>query len=362
MHIVSSLPILGILLLQSMPPMSHTDHPVSRVLITAAAFVVVAAGLKAAQAIVVPFLISLTLALIFSPLLTWLIRRRLPAWLAILTILLVIMLLGSMLGAILGNSINDFISDLPNYQERLQQLVSNSVQWLNSTGLEGPAQQAIASFDPGAALRVAGTALKSLTGFMTNAFLIMLTTAFLLGESLVLNKKIDAVMGEHRGGMPAFEQIAVSIQNYMGLKTLISLGTGLVITLWLAVLGVDYPVMWGLLAFLLNYIPNVGSLIAAIPAVLFTVLQLGLLSALFVGVGYFVVNTVLGSVVEPKVMGRGLNLSPLVVFISLIFWGYLFGPTGMLLSVPLTVIIKLILENVPSARRFAILLGGAPAD
>ena len=143
----------------------------------------------------------------------------------------------------------------------------------------------------------------------------------------------------------------------MAIKTLISLVTGIFITIWLTIIGVDYPLLWGLLAFALNYVPNIGSIIAALPAVLLAIIQLGLMRALLAAAGYIVINLLMGSVVEPRFMGRGLGLSTLVVFLSLLFWGWILGPVGMLLSVPLTITAKIALDSRDETRWIAVLLG-----
>jgi predicted PurR-regulated permease PerM len=142
---------------------------------------------------------------------------------------------------------------------------------------------------------------------------------------------------------------------------MVSLATGVLVAVWLVVLGLDYPLLWGLLAFLLNYVPNIGSIIAAVPAVLLAVVQLGILRALLVAAGFLVVNLVMGGAVEPRFMGRGLGLSTLVVFLSLLFWGWLLGPVGMLLSVPLTMTVKIALDSREDTRWAAVLLGAATA-
>ncbi|EXJ12798.1 AI-2E family transporter [Nitrincola nitratireducens] len=152
------------------------------------------------------------------------------------------------------------------------------------------------------------------------------------------------------------------VNQYLVIKTTISLVTGVLVTLWLWWLDVDFPVLWGLIAMLMNYIPNVGSLIAAIPAVLLSLVQLGVSDAIFVASGYLVINIIMGNLIEPRFMGKGLGLSPLVVFLSLILWGWLFGPVGMFLSIPLTMIVKIALEQNESTRWIAIMLGNeAPA-
>jgi len=143
----------------------------------------------------------------------------------------------------------------------------------------------------------------------------------------------------------------------MAIKTLISLGTGILAGIWLMAMGVSYAILWGMLAFFLNYIPNIGSIIAAIPAVILALIQFGIIKAAVVGVGYLVINTLMGSVIEPRFMGKELGLSTLVVFLSLLFWGWVLGPIGMLLSVPLTMMAKIALDNREETRWIAILLG-----
>jgi predicted PurR-regulated permease PerM len=143
----------------------------------------------------------------------------------------------------------------------------------------------------------------------------------------------------------------------MVIKTLISLATGVLIGIWLAILGVDFPILWGFLAFLLNYVPNVGSTIAAIPAVLLALIQLGIGSAVMATAGYMAVNFILDNVIETRLMGRRLGLSTLVVFLSLIFWGSLLGPIGMLLCIPLTMTLKFACENNKGTQWIAVLLG-----
>jgi predicted PurR-regulated permease PerM len=145
--------------------------------------------------------------------------------------------------------------------------------------------------------------------------------------------------------------------RYLAIKSVASLGTGALSAIWLAILGVDYPLLWGLFAFLLNYVPNIGSIIAAVPTVLFTFVQLGPASAAWAALAYTVVNVTVGSIIEPRFMGRGLGLSTLVVFVSLVFWGWILGPVGMFLSVPLTMTAKIALDSDDGTRWMAVLLG-----
>ena len=161
----------------------------------------------------------------------------------------------------------------------------------------------------------------------------------------------------HGNSLKYLDKIGSSIRNYLSIKTVISFLTGLFIWIWLLVLGVDYAILWGVIAFLLNYIPNIGSIIAAAPTMLLALIQLGVSGMVWTGIGYLLVNMVIGNMVEPKVMGKGLGLSTLVVFLSLIIWGFMLGTVGMFLSVPLTMTIKIILEQNEQTKWIAILLG-----
>lgn len=338
------------------PPKSHS--PINRFLLSTASFVIVAAGLQAAQALIVPFLLSLTIALIFAPMVNWLARHRVPHSLAILLVIVVIVIVGLLFGAIVGSSITSFHDDLPEYQQRLQIIFEAGLIQLAEWGINFSGSQLRESFDPGFLLKYAGNALTSLGNLMTNAFLILLTVLFILGEALVFSDKMHYALGKSNKAIAAFERIADSINRYMALKAVMSLITGLLIMIWLFILGVDYPILWATIAFMLNFIPNFGSIIAAIPAVLLALVQLGSGAALLTAAGYLVTNILIGNVLEPKIMGRGLNLSSLVVFLSLGFWGYILGPVGMLLSVPLTMMVKIALETFDETRWAAVMLGG----
>jgi predicted PurR-regulated permease PerM len=342
-----------------MSPQHNTESHsgISRFLIVTASFVVVAAGLQAAQAIIVPFLLSLTMALIFAPMVGWLLKRRVPHSLAICLVVSLIVVAGLLIGAIVGTSINSFLKDLPEYQQRLQGIVDDAILQLGAWGIDASSSQLKESFNPASLLKFAGNALSSLGNLMTDAFLILLTVLFILGEALVFSNKMHFALGKSNKAIAAFERIADSINHYMALKAAISLLTGGLITIWLMILGVDYAILWGVIAFLLNFIPNFGSILAAIPAVLLALIQLGPGSALLTAAGYVAANIFIGSVLEPRIMGKGLNLSSLVVFLSLVFWGYLLGPVGMLLSVPLTMMVKIAVESFDDTRWIAILLG-----
>jgi predicted PurR-regulated permease PerM len=313
--------------------------------------------MRAAVPIVVPFLLSAFVAIICAPPLFWLQRRGIPTLIALLMVIIAILGIGFLMGALIGASVKDFSAALPQYQARLQVQMTMVLAWLRSLGIEISDQVLLEYFDPGAAMRLVASTLSGLGGVLTNAFLILLTVTFILLEASSFPTKLRAILGSSNSSMASVEKVINNVQRYMARKTLISLGTGIVIAVWLAIVGVDYPLLWGLLAFVLNYVPNIGSIIAAIPAVLLALVQLGVKSALLAALAFVVVNIAFGYLIEPRYMGRGMGLSTLIVFLSLVFWGWVLGPIGMLLSVPLTMTVKIALESNEDTRWLAILLG-----
>jgi predicted PurR-regulated permease PerM len=196
---------------------------------------------------------------------------------------------------------------------------------------------------------------------MANLFLIIITVIFMLFEASSLPKKVHLALADPEMRMKQVDKFLQAVNNYLAIKTLVSIATGLCVSVMLWAFGLDFFILWGVLAFLLNYIPNIGSIIAAVPAMSLAVLQLGIAEAGLIGLGYLLINTVMGNAVEPRYLGKGLGLSTLVIFLSLIFWGWLLGSVGMLLSVPLTMIIKIGLESSSEGRWLAVMLSGDDA-
>lgn len=333
------------------------EKPVAGFMLTMAAVVIVLAGMRAAESLLVPFLLSLFIAVICSPPLVWLKRRGVPSLLSLIIIIAVVVVAGFLVGAVVGSSLNNFRNDLPEYQLRLQSIIHNLQLFLHSKGISIAEQQLRDVFNPGVALSLAGSTLASLSNVMTNAFLILLTVIFILAEEVRFGEKMLSANPDFRRSVDAMGRFTRSVNQYMAIKTSLSLLTGLLAMTWLWWLGVDYPGLWGLLAFLLNFVPTLGSILASIPAVLLALIQLGVSDAVLTALGYVVINVGVGNVIEPRVMGKGLDLSTLVVFLSLVFWGWILGPVGMLLSVPLTMTVKIALENFEETRWVAVMLG-----
>lgn len=326
------------------------------VLLSTAAVIIIIAGMRAAQTLVVPFLLAGFVSIIFAQPLIWLRSKGVPTWLALVIIVAAIACLGLFFAVVIGDSIATFSDNLPFYQTRIQSIMESIQGWLQRIGVQIPADILSSYLDVGAIMRIAAGMLSGIGNLLTNGFMIILTVIFILMEAVSLGPKFRAALQGRKYKMSQVQNLTQSINKYMGIKTLTSLATGIVVAVWLAILGVDFPMLWGLLAFLLNYVPSIGSIIAAIPAVLLALIQLGVWPAVLAAIGYLVVNNVIGTFLEPRIMGHRVGLSTLVVFVSLVFWGWVLGPVGMFLSVPLTMIVRLVLQENKGTQRLAILL------
>jgi len=324
-------------------------------LLGAAAFVVIIAGMKAASTILVPFLLSTFFAIICAPPLIWLQEKKVPLGFALLIVIASIAIVQIGLVSIVSASLNDFSNSLPVYQARLQEFENGLINWLQQLGLDISKEIFANYFNPELIMGVVGKALGNVGNVLSDAFLILLLVIFMLLEATHIPTKLRAML-QNPESMSHFKKVVLDINRYLMLKTLISIGTGLTVWFFLVMLRIDYAILLGLVAFFLNYVPNIGSLIAAIPGVLLALVQLGPMPALYAGMGYVAINTVWGNIIEPRIMGRGLGLSELVVFLSLMFWGWVLGPVGMLLSLPLTMTVKIVLEANNETRWIAILL------
>jgi AI-2 transport protein TqsA len=328
-----------------------------RFLVIAATLVIIIGGINQAQSVLVSFLVAVFLAMIGTPPVLWLERKRIPPVVAVLLVVSGMVTILLVAGAIVGTSVSGFYTELPAYQVLFQEKFSAFQSFLASKGIWGIDKVLLGFVNPGAIMSLTANLLMGLGSAFSNIILILLTVVFILFEALSFPIKLRAVLGNPRQVFPQFTKFFGDIERYMLIKTLISLTTGILIGIWMFILGVDFPVLWGFLAFLLNYVPNVGSTLAAIPAVLLTLVQYGIGRALLAAGGYMAVNFILDNVVETKLMGRRLGLSTLVVFLSLIFWGSLLGPVGMVLCIPLTMTLKFACENNKDTRWIAVLLG-----
>ena len=326
--------------------------------VSIAAVVVIIYGMQAAKVLLVPFLLAVFLALITVRPMLWLQRHKVPSVLAALVIVFSMMLIIGVVGSIVGTSIGEFTAALPSYQARLEVIVAGAVALIvDLVGEDRQVPDIAELIDPGFAMGFAATILNGLRDVLTNAFLILFTMVFILLEASSVGTKVQAAFGRKAESFEGPRQFVNNLGRYLGIKTVVSMATGF--TAWIVTwsIGLDFPLLWGMLAFLFNYVPTIGSIIAAVPAILLALIQLGVGEATTTAMGFLAINVVFGNFIEPRLMGYGVGISPLIVFIGLVFWGWVFGPVGMLLSVPLSMTLKMALESSEDTRWIAILIG-----
>jgi AI-2 transport protein TqsA len=341
-----------------------------RILIGLAAFVVVVGGMRAASSLVVPFLLALFLAILSGPPLAWLRNRGMSRTVSLIIVLSVLTIGSLCLGILIAGTINRFVAEWPTlYEPRARELVaqwntwvSQKIEersWLSSLRIEDVRKLWDSWADPGTLMQQFVFAMRAAGGLLSEAALILITAVFLVAEASVLPDKLRMMSLDAERRFADLSRIADEVNRYMAIKTWISLLSGVFVAIGLKIIGVEFALLWGLLTFFLNYVPNIGSIISAIPPLLLALLQPGggfgmFLAVLILNVA---VNVVTGTFIEPRWMGRGLGISTLVVFVSLVFWGWVLGPVGMLISIPLTMAVKIALECSDDTRWFAILMG-----
>lgn len=338
-------------------PVPVATSPVFRYTLITAAVIVVIAGLRAAAPLLTPFLLAVFIAIVSLPAIQFLRRFRLPTGLAILGVVLLTALVLSFFGWIVMQTAVELRAELPGYVTRVQEIEQTVRTRLAGWGLDLGPRDYSNLFQPERVIDYATSAARQVTSAATVFFLILLFLVFILAESVAVPDKLRAVYGPQTTTLANGAVVLSQVQRYLVLKTLISLLTGLLIGFGAALLGVDFALFWGLLAFLLNYVPSIGSFIAAVPAVAVALLQLGVGPALGLAGIFLAVNMGIGNFLDPIVIGRELRLSPLIVLMSLVFWGWVWGPVGMFLSVPLTIVVRIVMEQTESLSRLARMMG-----
>ena len=319
---------------------------------------VVGVVLKLARPVLIPFILAVFLSYIIDPALTLLTRCRCPRPEAVLLVLALMFVVLYFAGALVYSSGKSLAVELPKYQQRLGDLTR-----LLENGV-GPFKinlsSALEKIDVG---KIGAVILSAIGPFFTllgKLLLVFLFLVFIVSGRGRGASKVQKALGSGRASQvrTAFEAINGQVRKYLIIKTLMSLANGLEVWLVLTLFGVDFAVFFGFLAFVLNFIPSIGSLTAMGLRVGFAFFQFGTFWTPF---WVFVITAgldgILGNFIEPRIMGKGLGLSPLLVFFSLLFWGWLWGIPGMILSVPLTAVIKIVCQNVPALRPVAVLMG-----
>ncbi|MBZ9560426.1 MULTISPECIES: AI-2E family transporter [unclassified Modicisalibacter] len=344
------------------------DHDVDRkkrdiplnLTLTLAALVVIIGGMKLGADLLVPLLLSLFIAVICTAPVHWLYRLGVSRRLSVLLTLVILGLFLTLLGTLLASSFATFMEALPQLEDELRKHYLSLLNWLSNMGVHVQPRRMSEWLDPTTATQMVPTFLGGIGNLLSQSVLIMLLVIFMLFETLDFREKVAQSLDNPAPSLRRFKEFSHNLKRYLAIKTVISLITGTLIYLACLLLGVQFPLLWGTLAFSLNYIPNIGSALAAVPAVLLTLVMPdgGLAKASVLALAYLLVNFVIGNLIEPRVMGHTLGLSTLVAFLSLVVWGWILGPVGMLLAVPLTMTLKIALNSHPETRWLARMLGG----
>jgi len=330
----------------------------SQMVITLACLMVVLAGMKAASSMLVPMACAFFLAVLSFPLLNWLVRHRIPGPIALVTTMLVNLGFVAVLVTLVVRLLISFNRDLPRYLRGLESYMNESAGWLEAKGLTDARAIIESLFDwnnlVGYATKqdmvstlgsMLGSTFGTVATVLAGLVMILILMMFVLMEAQGTSSRLHAVKLAGGPDLSGLLRSASDIQKYLGVKTLISALTGLLAGTWCYFLDLQYPLLWAILAFLFNYIPAVGSTAASIPAIVEALVQHGTGGAIGVAIGYILVNFCLDNFVQPTLLGNRFGISPLVVVLSVIFWGWLWGPIGMFLAVPLTMVFKVLLDN-----------------
>lgn len=328
-----------------------------RVMLSLASAIIIIAGLKAAQAMILPILLAVFMAIVSYPVTKLFMKMRFPR--AISVVLTIFIDCGFIVG--LAFLINYLAGDLkrtillkyhPMFVEKYAELAS----WFRSHNMENMLDGIKEVNNPDNIMALSGQVFGAAATFLSVMVLVLILMTFFLSETQVYKRNLDLIRTEEGPNFQKVVRAAADIQRYLWIKTIISLSTGILSWLLCYLVGVDFPLLWGIVAFALNFIPTIGSIVAAIPPVLLALLVINPAAALVVALGYLGINMTLGNFLEPMLLGRQFGIATAVVLLSVLFWGWIWGPIGMLLAVPLTMIIKLALENSRDLQWVAMLI------
>jgi AI-2 transport protein TqsA len=321
-----------------------------------ASFVVIIAGIKMSSQVVVILFLAIFISSIFSTLLKVLQKKHIPKLFSYFIILLIVVSIGVMLAYVINISLNDFLTNLPTYEEKFKNTILNLLHFAQDSGVQIDKDKIMGALNFNSFFGFTTNIIGSIGTFLSKFLLVVIGVAFILAESKSFQTKLRVIFRNNANKLEHFNLFSFNIQKYFVVKSFTSFLTGFIITIVLSLFGVDYPILWGVIAMLFNFVPVVGSIIASIPAILLTFMNLDINITIWVIILYVVINISISNILEPKLMGKELGLSPLVIFFSLIFWGYILGIVGMFLAVPITMTLKIAFDSNTSTHWLGILM------
>lgn len=327
------------------------------ILIGIAAVVIIIAGIYLAQSIIVLLLVSIFLSLLAAPAVFWLKKKGINTVFSVTIVMTCMLIVLALISLPIAASISSYSDELPMLQSRIRQQIAEFSVVLDGMGITDSEKILLNYINPESIMKLTSGLLAGLSSALSDLLLILLTVAFVLLEASSFPKKLRIIMGDPDIAFPQVIKFVLDIKRYMIIKTIINLAAGILITAWMYILGIQFPILWGFLVFIFHYVPNIGAILAVVPAAIFAFVQIGIGSAVLVVTGNLIVGFIIGNMLEPRIMGRSLGLSTLVVFLSLILWGGLLGLIGAILCIPLTMTLKLAFESNKNTHWIAVLLG-----
>lgn len=325
----------------------------AKVLIYSTAAVLLTLGMKAISTILLPVFFALFSFLIFAPLVRWLMSKRVPRTGSVLLVILFFIFVFVGTAVLFANSLLQISGRIPSYETQLQSILNSISTYLPEAGVSVESVlRDVAAF----AFSVSGDIISGALNAGSTIALIVITTMFLLLDSAGAPEKVQKEVEDQPVHLSQFTQLSSTVINYMLLRTATNLVGGIGVAILLFIAGIDFPILWGLLFFIFGYIPYLGFYLAAIPPMLLGLFDYGPIGALGILVGITIVNTLVENVIFPSLAGKGLKLSPTIVFLSLFYWSYVLGTAGALIAVPLTIVVKIILESSEDTRLMAKLM------
>jgi len=322
---------------------------------------IIVASLKLGSGLVLPFLISFFIFIIFLPLINKLNSFSIPSIISSLIVFSIIIVIIFLLTAFIVSSSNDIVKSIPSYQEKFHQLSPQIIAFFEQFNISLKWSHIINFIEPAKIINQITIFFKGMGNIIVNLFLTLFLVVFLLLESSMILKKAF-YLAKTKQQKEKLKLFLKSMNRYFLLKTFTSALTALFIWIMLEYFNLQYAFIFAVLAFLLNFIPSIGSYIASFPPIFISMLQLDMIDTITIIIGYLIINNLIGSFLDPKIMGKDLGLSTFVVFISMVIWGWILGPFGMFLAVPLTIAIKIASEDSRNYHWLSIVLSDSIRD
>ena len=311
-------------------------HP----LLAVASIVVIVAGMREIASVLNIFLVALLLAVSISPILIWQIKKGMPKALSLAVTIFIVLVVAAGLTAVLGVAGNNMAQKAPEYQVRITALYKSLLDVLSERGIKLDDIKQLDVFSPDRVVNFGTGFIENLFSTFGNVFFVLILMIFILIEIADLTIKADSGEFDEDSWQRRFGYISTDLKKYVSINAVVGLLAAVCDFILLIILGIDFAVIWAFLAFFFSFIPNIGFFLSVIPPAMIALLEFGWIHCVIVVVGYVVINLIIDNIIKPKYLGKEFDMSVLLVFLSLLFWGWVLGAIGAILGVPMTMAVK----------------------